>query len=161
MQQKIENAQRGIMAISAIYSRNAKMYITKTKMQKTMLHEMPPLITRRWTMFFMISRKHSIYRQYILTGIIMKNFEISSEHNHARNNHAIKSIKEIVKSVSKFYRKHAYLLMKLLFQKAVPDRISWDEHGIVTIDGNVVKDSNISVINDAIRERKTVKIMGL
>ncbi|KYN11437.1 hypothetical protein ALC57_16405 [Trachymyrmex cornetzi] len=96
------------------------------------------------------------------TGIITKNFEISSEHNHAKNNHAMKSIEEIVESVPKSYRKHAHLLMKHLIRNAVPDRISWDEHGIVTIDGNVVKDSNITdLINDAMRERKTVKAVGI
>jgi len=43
--------------------------------------------------------------------------------------------------------------MKHLFQKAMPDRINWDKHGIMTIDGNerfVVKNSNITdLINDA------------
>ncbi|KYN27902.1 hypothetical protein ALC57_02693 [Trachymyrmex cornetzi] len=37
------------------------------------------------------------------TGIITKNFEISSDHNHAKNNHAMKSIEEIVESVPKSY----------------------------------------------------------
>ena len=83
-------------------------------------------------------------------NIIMKNFKISSEHNnaknnHAKNNHAMKSIEEIVKNVSKSYHKHAHLLMKHLFRKVVPDRINWDKHGIVTIDGNVVKNSNITL----------------
>ena len=49
----------------------------------------------------------------------------------------MKSIEEIVESVLKSYRKHAHLLMKLLFQKVVLDRISWDEHGIMTIDNAV------------------------
>ena len=35
--------------------------------------------------------------------------------------------------------------MKHLFRKVVPDRINWDKHGIVTIDGNVVKNSNITL----------------
>jgi len=68
----------------------------------------------------------------------------------------MKSIEEILESVPKSYHKHAHLLMKHLFRKAVPDRINWDEHGIMTID--VVKDSNIAdLINDAMREKKTVK----
>ena len=66
-----------------------------------------------------------------------------------------------MESVPKFYRKHAHLLMKHLLRKAVPDKLSWDEYGIVTIDGNVVKDSNIAdLINEAMRERKTVKAVG-
>jgi len=53
------------------------------------------------------------------------------------------------------------LLMKHLLDKATPARISWNDEGIVTIDGNVVKDSNISdLINDAMRERKTTKAAG-
>ena len=72
----------------------------------------------------------------------------------------MKSIEEIMENIQKSYCKHAHLLMKHLFRKAVPDRISWDEHGIV-IDGNVVKDSNISdLINDAMRERKIMKVVG-
>ena len=63
------------------------------------------------------------------TNITAKNFEISSEHNHT-----MKSIEEILESVPKSYRKHAHLLMKHLLQKAVPDRLSWDVQGIVTID---------------------------
>jgi len=58
-------------------------------------------------------------------NMITKNFEISSEHNHA-----MKSIEEIVEIVPKSYRKH--LLMKHLFRKAVPNRINWNEHEIVT-----------------------------
>jgi len=82
--------------------------------------------------------------------IITKNFEISSEHNYA-----MKSIKEILESVPKSYHKHAHLL-KHLFRKAVPDRISWDEHGIdYTLDGNIMKDLSITdFINDVMRERK-------
>ncbi|KYQ47383.1 hypothetical protein ALC60_13594 [Trachymyrmex zeteki] len=87
---------------------------------------------------------------------ITKNFGISSEHNHG-----MKSIEKIVESVPKSYRKHARLLLKHLLQKAVPGRINWNERGIVTIEGNVVKDSNITdLINDAMRERKTVKATG-
>jgi len=43
----------------------------------------------------------------------------------------MKSIEEIMKSIPKSYCKHAHLLMKRLFRKVMPDRISWDEHGIV------------------------------
>ena len=50
----------------------------------------------------------------------------------------MKSIEEIVECVPKSYRKYAHLLMKHLFRKVVPDRLSWDEHEIV-IDGNVVE----------------------
>ena len=86
---------------------------------------------------------------FISNTDITKNFEISSKHNHT-----IKSIEEILESISKSYRKYAHLLMKHLFRKAMPDRISWDEHIIVTIDGNVVKDSNITdLINNATREK--------
>ena len=50
----------------------------------------------------------------------------------------MKNIKEIMESESKSYRKHAHLPMKLLFRKAVPDRIG-TSNGIMTIDGNVVR----------------------
>jgi len=51
--------------------------------------------------------------------------------------------------------------MKHLLDKATPARISWNDAGIVTIDGNVMKDSNIAdLINDAMRERKTTKAVG-
>jgi len=43
----------------------------------------------------------------------------------------MKSIEEIVEIVSKSYRKHL-LNMKHLFRKAVPNRINWNEHEIVT-----------------------------
>ena len=58
-----------------------------------------------------------------------------------------------MESVPKSYRKHAHLLMKHLLRKAVPDKLSWDEYGIVTIDGNVVKDSNIAVLINEAREK--------
>jgi len=51
--------------------------------------------------------------------------------------------------------------MKHLVDKATSARISWNDDEIVTIDGNVVKDSNIAdLINDAMRERKTTKAAG-
>ena len=71
---------------------------------------------------------------------------------------ASKSIEEILENIPKSYRKYAHLLMKHLFRKAMPDRINWDEHVIMTIDGNVVKDSNITdLLNGAMHERKTMK----
>ena len=112
-----------------------------------MLHEMSPL-TRRWTMVFFTISTYSISN----TDIIMKNFETSREHNHM-----MKSIEEILKSVLKSYRKHAHLLMKHLFRKAVPDRISWDEHRIVTATS---WKSNIADLINAMREKKTVKAAG-
>ena len=49
--------------------------------------------------------------------IITRNFKISSEYNYTT-----KSIEEILENVPKSYRKHAHLLMKRLFRKAVLDR---------------------------------------
>ena len=81
----------------------------------------------------------------------------SNEHNFDMT----KDSKKILDSVPKTYRPNARLLLKYLFDKAVPSRISWDEHGVVTIDGSVIKDSNIEdLINEAMRERKTVKATG-
>jgi len=68
--------------------------------------------------FFIISHKYPPSHSINNTDIITKNFEIISEHNRT-----MKSIEEILESVSKSYRKHAHLL-KYLFRKAVPDRIS-------------------------------------
>jgi len=45
--------------------------------------------------------------------------------------------------------------------KTMPARISWNDDGIVIIDGNVVKNSNIAdLINDAMREKKIMKAAG-
>lgn len=78
-----------------------------------------------------------------------------------RNLTMLESISKIAESVPKTYRADARLLTRYLLDKAVPNRINWNERGVVTIDGNVVKDSNIAdLINDAMRERKTVKAVG-
>ena len=78
-----------------------------------------------------------------------------------RNIHELKSVEKILETVPKTYRSQARMLMRHLQDEAVPDRLNWDEKGIVTIDGNVVKDSDITeLINDAVRERKTVKATG-
>lgn len=77
------------------------------------------------------------------------------------DNRILRSIERILETVPKTYRAHARLLLRHLRDKAIPARISWDDHGTVTIDGNVVKDSNIAdLINDATRERKTAKATG-
>lgn len=69
-------------------------------------------------------------------------------------------IKKILDSVPKSYRDKARALLKYLID--IPSsKISWDRRGLVTIDGSVITGSNISeLINDAIRERKTVKATG-
>ncbi|XP_036139540.1 uncharacterized protein LOC118644657 [Monomorium pharaonis] len=78
-----------------------------------------------------------------------------------RNIHVLKSVEKILETVPKTYRTQARMLMRHLQDEAVPDRLNWDEKGIVTIDGNVVKDSDITeLINDAVRERKTVNATG-
>lgn len=69
-------------------------------------------------------------------------------------------IKEILNNVPKTYRVKAHALIKYLLD-IPPSKISWDRRGLVTIDGVIVTGSNISdLINDAIRERKTVKAIG-
>lgn len=69
-------------------------------------------------------------------------------------------IKEILNSVPQTYRSKANALLKYLL-KIPPSKISWDKRGLVTIDGVVVAGSKIDdLINDAIRERKTMKAVG-
>jgi len=69
-------------------------------------------------------------------------------------------IKNIIESVPKTYRYKAHTLLKYLLD-APSSKIGWDRQGLVTINGAVVTGSNISdLINDAIRERKTVKAIG-
>lgn len=69
-------------------------------------------------------------------------------------------IKNIIESVPKTYRYKAHTLLKYLLD-APSSKIGWDKQGLVTINGAVVAGSNISdLINDAIRERKTVKAIG-
>jgi len=69
-------------------------------------------------------------------------------------------IRNIIESVPKTYRYKAHTLLKYLLD-APSSKIGWDKQGLVTINGAVVAGSNISdLINDAIRERKTVKAIG-
>jgi len=92
-----------------------------------MLHEMPDNemndgIFCDLTQISHIPPSHSINNRYYYEKF--RNFEISSEHNHT-----MKSIEEILESVPKSYSRksyyiHAHLLMKYLFRKAVPNRIS-------------------------------------
>lgn len=72
-----------------------------------------------------------------------------------------KSIRGILNTVPKTYRAKARKLLTHLCDVAVPARLSWDRHGIVTIDGKVSKGSNIAnLVNDALRERKTVRAIA-
>jgi len=83
---------------------------------------MPSLITKRRTMaFFTISHKYLIYNRHHIPLVTQYYFEKFRNFEH---NHMMKSIEEILESVPKSYSKHAHLLMKHLFQKAVLDRIS-------------------------------------
>jgi len=157
----VENVQRGIMAIPTIYPRNAKTENVHNKNENAEDNAIRDTFADNETTNGGVfrKRKHPVARilppscSISNTDIITKNFEISSEPNHT-----MKSIEEILESVPKSY--HAHLLMKHLFRKVL-DRISRDEHGIVIIDGNIVKDSNITdLINDAMREKKTVKAAG-
>lgn len=63
----------------------------------------------------------------------------AQEHNFE----LLKSVERILENVSKSYHAQARLLMKYLLDKAVLARISWNEHRVVTINGNVFKDSRI------------------
>jgi len=86
----------------------------------------------------------------------MKNDDTAKEHERL-----LKTCGRVLETVRKSYRARARLLMKHLLDKAISTRISWNDDGIVTIEGNVVKDSNImNLVNDAMRERKTTKVAG-
>ena len=101
---------------------------------------------------------HDISRKSQTSAKLSHSFSIDD--TVTGKNHSIqllKSSKNIVETVPKSYRAQARLLMKHLLDNAVPDRINWSADGVVTINGNIVKDSNIvELINDAMRERKTV-----
>ena len=77
-----------------------KTHAMKMKMQKTTLRKMPPLITRQMNVFHDLTQTSDIPSAHFIsnTGIITKHFEISDEHNYTRNNHAMKSIEEIVET---------------------------------------------------------------
>jgi len=97
-----------------------------------------------------LSRESSVNLSHS-SGIIMRNDDTAKEHECL-----LKSIGKILGTVPKSYRARARLLMKHLLGKAA--RISWNDDGIVTIDGNVVKNLNIAdLINDTMRKRKTMK----
>jgi len=54
--------------------------------------------------------------------------------------------------------RHVQTVRSAAHGKAMSAKISGNDDGIVTIEGNVVKDLNIAdLINDAMRERKTTK----
>jgi len=85
----------------------------------------------------------------------------SHPREHNLESMMMKSVGGILESVPKSFRPRARLIINHLFDKAVPTRLSWNEHGVVTIDGNVVKNSNIAeLINEATRARKTVQAVG-
>src|SRR5436190_3273229 len=69
-------------------------------------------------------------------------------------------IREILDSVPKTYRPKARSLLKHLLEFP-SSRISWDRRGLVTINGADVSGANITdLINDAVRERKTIEAIG-
>lgn len=53
------------------------------------------------------------------------------------------------------------MLLQFLKRPEVAPRISWDGRGTVTIDGDLLTDSNIiDLVNDVARSRKSVKAVG-
>ncbi|KAL6265744.1 hypothetical protein P5V15_002549 [Pogonomyrmex californicus] len=72
----------------------------------------------------------------------------------------IEASKKILENVPKSFRANARLLLKHLIDKAVPARITWDEERIVIIDGYKKFEEITELINDAMRERKTMKAIG-
>lgn len=65
----------------------------------------------------------------------------------------------ILESVPKLYKNKTKLLLNHL--KNNNNRISWSASGIVTIDGEKIKNSNIiDLVNDAARVRKNIKAVG-
>jgi len=109
-------------------------------------------------MFFVIFCENRLLNFHTLVyynGIIMRNDDTAKEHKRS------KSIGRILETVPKSYHAGVHLLMKHLLDKAKPTRINCNDDGIITIDDNVVKDSNIAIlINDIMRKRKTTKTAG-
>lgn len=67
----------------------------------------------------------------------------------------------IAASVPSTWRRKAVGLIQFLKRPEVAPRISWDNRGTVTIDGNILDDSNIvDLVNDVARSRKNVKASG-
>lgn len=66
----------------------------------------------------------------------------------------------IVASVPGKYKKQAQQLLNYLHDSA-NTKLTWDKSGVVLIDGEPIKDSNIiDLVNDAMRHRKTVRAIG-
>lgn len=67
----------------------------------------------------------------------------------------------IAASVPTTWRRKAEMLLQFLKRPEVASRISWNTRGIVTIDGNVIGESNIiDLVNDVTRSRKSIKAAG-
>jgi len=135
-------------------------YVSKTKMRTIREAAAAAVVAEELTLdadvFRDLYRESRTVKLSHSSSIIMRNDDTAKEHERLQ-----KTIGRILESVSKSYRARARLLMKYLLDKATLARISWNDDGIVTIDGYVVKDSNIAdLINDAMRERKTTKAAG-
>lgn len=66
----------------------------------------------------------------------------------------------IMASVPGKYKKQAQQLLNYL-QDPSNTRLTWDKSGVVHINGEPIKDSNIiDLVNDAMRHRKTVRAIG-
>lgn len=66
----------------------------------------------------------------------------------------------IVDSVPGKYKKQAQQLLNHLHDPS-NTRLTWDKSGVVYINGEPIKDSNIiDLVNDAMRHRKTVRAIG-
>lgn len=83
------------------------------------------------------------------------------QHQKTSGQNEVMTLEAIVATVPERYkRKATKLLMKL---QELPDRISWDHQGTVTIEKSKIGDSSIvDLINEAMRERKkvTANIVG-
>lgn len=70
-------------------------------------------------------------------------------------------VDDIIATVPKSFRSQSSLLLKHLTKHGITNRIRWDKHGTVVIDGERIENSNITdLVNDAIRYRKSFNPPG-
>lgn len=148
---------REVNALDSVQTPGTILSRLDNEMSEILRSVTPQNEREKWKLYQQVLQRYQFFTEDSRHGITDGNGVPIEKNNEASDRTGDSTI---IETVPKRYKKQAQQLLNYLQTKS-SSTLTWDNNGVVSINGEKIRDSNIiDLVNDAMRARKTVSAIG-
>lgn len=148
---------RGVNDLNSVQTPGTTLSRLDNEMSEILKSVTPENEREKWKLYQQVLQRYQFFTEDSRHGNTVDS-GLPIEKNNAASDRTGDST--IIETVPKRYKKQAQQLLNYLQAKS-NGTLTWDNNGLVSINGEKIRDSNIiDLVNDAMRERKSVNAIG-